>query len=136
MSSCLVVRMPCLRRPFQSDRFLVRVAYVSTDLRVMTIPAREAMTLAEDLRQQDSDRMRIYRRLTLHYWLWLCMRMDEVESSTAKGKYSAQSIQYARQVMAFCDEWILSAYKPKQIIAAKEAGLDGYRPPIQVRGAA
>lgn len=123
-------RPTCLRRHFQSAMFLVRVLYVSTDLRLFTVSGREAITLGRDVRQQDDDRIRIYRRLTLHYWVYLVTQMVRAEILAEEGKISPAALAAARQHMAFCDGWMERFYTQDQIRVALATGVAGYRPPL------
>jgi len=126
----------CMRRPFQASVFLVRVVYVSTDMHVMTIPARDAMTLANDLVQQDGNKRRTYRRLTLRYWAWLRAQLSRAAAMVDDGRVSPEAYRAASLRMALCDHWIEEGYTADQINAATTAAPIDYQPPQRIRSVA
>ena len=105
------------------------VLYVSADMRVIWMGGKEAQYYARDLYQQDSDRLRHYRRLGLPYYVWLAERMHAAALHHQAGRITDQAMGSARMRMDLVQTWIELFYTQQQITAALSAGARSYAGP-------
>lgn len=127
----LVVDDASCRPSIFPDQCPLVAIYISTDLRVIMMRGNEAQNYARDLRQRDSDRWRIYRRLDLNYWAWLNSRMPAAEQAHADGRINSDVLAGARNAIALCEVWIQQIYTKQQISVAI-SNTKTYQPPAKI----